>query len=155
MQRREIKMIAKVYRRYKEIIFYLIFGFTATIVNWLIYSIMVKILHLPMTLSNISGWLTAVLFAYVTNKLYVFESSSWEPRLLTKEISLFFSARGLSAVVEIGGLPVLYYLGVNQRLFGVDGLVAKIILGVIVTIINYVFSKIIIFRVPEHLKHKE
>lgn len=58
----------------------------------------------------------------------------------------FFGARITTGVIEIGGLPLLYYIGVKQSLFGVEGFAAKILVSVIVVILNYVFSKIFVFN---------
>ena len=97
-------------------------------------------------ISNAIAWFTAVVFAYITNKLFVFESKSWNVAEVWKEVVKFFGARIATGVVEIGGLPLLYYIGVKQSLFGVEGFVAKILVSVIVVILNYVFSKIFVFN---------
>lgn len=132
--------------KYKEIIMYLIFGVATTAVNWVVYSMLMSWTPVPMTFSNGIAWFVAVLFAYVTNKLYVFGSSSWKWDTLVKEIGKFFGARILTGIIEIGGLPLLYYCGVDQSLFGIDGFAAKIVISVIVVILNYVFSKIFVFK---------
>lgn len=99
-----------------------------------------------MTISNAIAWFTAVVFAYITNKLFVFESKSWNVAEVWKEVVKFFGARITTGVIEIGGLPLLYYIGVKQSLFGVEGFAAKILVSVIVVILNYVFSKIFVFN---------
>ena len=134
-----MKKIKRLLLKYKEVIMYLIFGVATTLVNWVVYSLL-------MTISNAIAWFTAVVFAYITNKLFVFESKSWNVAGVWKEVVKFFGARIATGVIEIGGLPLLYYIGVKQSLFGVEGFVAKILVSVIVVILNYVFSKIFVFN---------
>ena len=62
-----------------------------------------------MTVSNAIAWFTAVVFAYITNKLFVFESRSWNLTAVWKEVVKFFGARIATGVIEIGGLPLLYW----------------------------------------------
>ena len=137
-----MKKIKRLLLKYKEVIMYLIFGVATTLVNWVVYSLLMKTSAVNMTISNAIAWFTAVVFAYITNKLFVFESKSWN----VAEVVKFFGARIATGVVEIGGLPLLYYIGVKQSLFGVEGFVAKILVSVIVVILNYVFSKIFVFN---------
>lgn len=135
----------ELYIKYKEVIMYLIFGVATTLVNWLVYAVLMK-MECAMTTANIVAWAAAVLFAFVTNKWYVFESKSLEVTNLVKEFGMFIGSRLVTGLVEIIGLPALVYLGMNQRLFGVEGFIAKIIVSVVVIILNYVFSKLLVFK---------
>ena len=141
-----MKKIKRLLLKYKEVIMYLIFGVATTLVNWVVYSLLMKTSAVNMTISNAIAWFTAVVFAYITNKLFVFERKSWNVAEVWKEVVKFFGARIATGVIEIGGLPLLYYIGVKQSLFGVEGFVAKILVSVIVVILNYVFSKIFVFN---------
>jgi putative flippase GtrA len=94
-----------------------------------------------------------VVFAYVTNKLFVFESKKWELGLVLKEASSFFAARVFSLLVEQAGLVALVdFVGMkdfSMQIFSFilgGELIAKVILAVVVVILNYVFSKLIVFR---------
>lgn len=141
-----MKKIKRLLLKYKEVIMYLIFGVATTLVNWVVYSLLMKTSAVNMTISNAIAWFTAVVFAYITNKLFVFESKSWNVVEVWKEVVKFFGARIATGVIEICGLPLLYYIGVKQSLFGVEGFAAKILVSVIVVILNYVFSKIFVFN---------
>ncbi len=140
-------------KRHKEPILYIIFGGLTTLVNfvcfWAFNSLLGRDRYL---ISNIIAWLFAVAFAYVTNKLWVFESKKFDFRTSVREISEFIAARLFSLAVEEGGL----WLFVDKLGFGefsitvfkaeITGeLIAKLILAVIVVILNYIFSKFIIF----------
>ena len=103
--------------------------------------------------SNVIAWFAAVIFAYITNKLWVFESKSWSIKVLLKEIPSFFAARVLSFLIEEFGLYVfvdlLSFNEISLKIlsFEIGGeLIAKVILAVIVVILNYVFSKLVIFK---------
>ena len=135
-----MKKIKELFIKYKEIIMYLIFGVATTGVNWVVYSLLMKavLVHAPgsddvkMTVSNVIAWIAAVIFAFITNKLWVFESKSWVPKVAT-------------GVIEWFGPLLLFKIGLDQDLFGVKGFVAKIVCSVLVVILNYVFSKLLVF----------
>ena len=139
-----MEKIKLLYMKNKEVVMYLIFGVLTTFVNWIVYTLTVNLF--TMTVSNILAWFAAVIFAFFTNKLFVFESMSWNPSKVITEIISFFGSRLVSGIVEIIGPTILFSLGVNQTLFGVKGFLAKIIISVAVIIMNYVFSKLIVFR---------
>ena len=135
----------KVLYKYKKLILYILFGGMTTILNWIVYAIGVK-LQLGITISNILAWSIAVFFAFITNKLFVFESKILKLKVIFNEFIKFVGARILTGVIEIGGLPLLYYLGMNQQLFGIDGFIAKIMISIIVMVLNYVFSQVLVFK---------
>ncbi len=139
------KLLA-LYRKYREIISYLFFGGLTTLVSWATYALGAGPLALGVTPANIFSWICAVSFAFVTNKLWVFDSKSWAWPGWLKEAGSFFAGRIFSGVVELGGLPLLMRLGLDQALFGVEGFAAKIVISVVVIVLNYVISKLFVFR---------
>lgn len=141
-----MKTIINLIKKYKEIIMYLIFGVATTVVNWVIYALLINIIRIDMTLSNAVAWIGAVIFAYITNKIYVFESHTNGLKDTGKEIFSFFSARLLSGVVEIIAPSILYKIGLNQSILGIKGFAAKIVVSIVVVIMNYVLSKLWVFR---------
>ena len=96
------------------------------------------------------SWVLAVTFAYITNKLFVFESYSWNPKFVLKELSLFLSARIATGLIEIFGVPFLVSHGFNQAIFGLEGSVCKITMSFLVVLLNYVFSKLVILKKIEN-----
>ena len=90
--------------------------------------------------ANLIAWVAGVIFAFVTNKLFVFESKSWRPSIAGKEFTGFVGARVFSLFVEMLGMFVMV------TLLTWNELVAKLIVGVIVIIMNYIFSKLLIFK---------
>lgn len=171
-----MEKIKELYTKYKEIILYIIFGVLTTLVNWAVYWVMARIMAPQMEdesalfsvfgqdisvglfvifIANFIAWVAGVLFAFVTNKIWVFESKSWKPSVAIKEFWLFVAARLITGVLEWFGVPLLVAIGLNQPLFGADGFVAKLVVSVIVVILNYVFSKLIIFKKKDEKKEKE
>ena len=136
----------KLIRKYKEIILYLFFGVTTTAVNWLVYALMTAVLHVDMTLANAVAWAAAVLYAFVTNKLFVFESKSMAPKVLLAEGVKFFSARIASGAAEVFLPALMVAVGLNGDLFGLKGGVAKAVVSIVVIVMNYVLSKWLVFR---------
>lgn len=137
----------------KEVISYLFFGVLTTVVSWVSYALFVKVLGvsgpddtLKISVCNVLSWIAAVLFAYITNKIFVFESRSFKPSVLGKELVSFVGSRLLTGVIEWVGVPLLVKIGLNQVIAGTEGMLAKILVSIIVVILNYVFSKLFVFK---------
>lgn len=147
-------MIKKLFLKYKELISYVFFGVLATIVSILSFKLFDVLLGPDLyLLSNVISWIITVIFAYFTNKIWVFESKNWKANVLVKEIVSFFGARVFSLVVEEAGLWLMIDQmdmgGISWDIltFSISGnMIAKIIMQVVVVILNYVFSKLIIFK---------
>ena len=139
----------------REVFMYLVFGVLTTVVSWASYALFIKILggisnsDVRISVANVLSWIAAVLFAFITNKLWVFDSKSWKPSVVIKELGMFVVARLATGCIEWFGVPLLVKIGVDQELFGTEGMVAKIIASVLVVILNYFFSKILIFKKKE------
>ena len=88
------------FKKYKQIIMYLIFGTATAAINWIVYTFL-ALADVEMTISNTVAWLAAVIFAFITNKLFVFESRSFESGIVIKEASTFLSSRILTGLFEI------------------------------------------------------
>lgn len=128
----------------KETISYLVFGVLTTLINIVVFKLAERELLLfiedkPAALTaNIIAWVLSVAFAFITNKLFVFESKSMNFRLVLKELYSFVIARLLSLAFDEGFMYV--------AIMFMDSLIAKIISNVFVVIINYVLSKFFIFK---------
>lgn len=146
--------------KYKELIVYVIFGACTTLVNFITYKLFNMLLGVGLYLvSNIVAWFVSVVFAYITNKLFVFESKSWNVKTVAKEVPSFFAARVFSFVVEEAGLFLLVDI-FGMKNFGVDAfgfhisgnMISKILLAVVVVVLNYFFSKFVVFRKKAKIK---
>lgn len=121
----------------KELIAYIIFGVLTTAVNIITYFLFVDVFAVNYLISNIVAWFVSVLFAYITNRIWVFESKSSN---IIKEASYFFAGRIFSGVLDTG----LMYVFIDLLSFGDE--FSKIIIQVIVVIVNYVLSKYVVFK---------
>lgn len=135
-----MEKIKELYTKYKEIINYLIFGALTTVVNIVTYAIFARLFHVDEVVSNIIAQIISILFAYVTNKIYVFESKSTKLKDILREMISFFGCRIFTAVLD-----TLLFSFMIKILF-MNDLIAKCITQVVVIVLNYVFSKLIIFR---------
>ena len=126
--------------KYKEIINYLFFGVLTTIVNYVIYVICAKLFVIDILLATFTAWFGSVLFAYITNKKYVFESKTNRKIEIVREVLSFFWFRILSGIIDM----VIMYITVN--LLELNDLIMKLAANIIVIILNYVFSKMFIFK---------
>lgn len=136
-----IKTIIGLYFNYKEVINYLIFGALCTIVNFIVYFLFAKIFMVEEVASSGLSWFFAVLFAYVTNKLFVFESKTNTKKEFFKEITSFFLARILSGILcDVGTFALMV------KVFNINDIFSKIVTQFMVIIVNYVFSKVFIFK---------
>lgn len=141
-----MQAIKDLIKKYREIIVYIIFGVLTTLVNWAVYTVLVKFAGVNITVSNAAAWTAGVIFAFVTNKIWVFESKSKEPKTLAREFISFVGARVVTGLMEIFLPEILVNAGLSQTVFGIKGAIAKLIVSVAVVILNYVFSKLIVFR---------
>lgn len=152
---KKMKMIKKLFIKYKELITYVIFGVLTTLVNFFAFWLFTKIFGEEFYLvNNAIAWVVGVIFAYITNKLFVFESKSWNLKVITKEITGFLGARIFSFLVEESGMFLfITVLGLGEKSLTILSLtitgqfIVKILLAVIVVILNYIFSKFFIFRI--------
>lgn len=133
---------------HREAVLYLFFGGLTTLVSWLTYTLFVWV-GLEINASNIASWFCAVVFAFVVNKWFVFESKSLEKVGVIKELGMFFGARIFTGVLSWIIFPVLIMFGLGMTVLGTEGLVAKIIVTVIEVALNWVFSKYYIFKKKE------
>ena len=125
----------------RETLLYLLFGVLTTVVNYLVFWLGIRLVGEQYTLLiNVVCFVVAASFAYVTNKLIVFESKSWQPAVAGREFVGFIGARLFSLLVE------LLFMFVTVTVLGMNEVLAKVIVQIIVVILNYVFSKRIIFR---------
>lgn len=135
-----LKKLADWYREHKEGMRYLVFGLLTTLLNLLIFTICCRIIRIPVLISTIISWIIAVLFAYVTNKLYVFDSKEIQKKELAREIISFFNARIVTLVIET------VFLWATVIKLGLNEIIMKIIVNIIVIVLNFVFSKVFIFK---------
>ncbi|HBE9727262.1 TPA: GtrA family protein [Clostridioides difficile] len=127
-------------KKHRETILYLFFGAFTTLVNIVSYLFFTRVILFNFMVANALAWILAVLFAYVTNKFFVFESKRIEIEFLFKEFLSFVSFRLLSGVVEM----LIMYVMID--LLFVNDVIVKVFTNIVVIVLNYLFSKMIIFK---------
>lgn len=127
------------YNKTKEIIWYGFFGVLTTIINIVVFYFLDE-LGMNLYLNNFISWIAAVLFAFVTNKLFVFDSKSTKKEVVVKEMISFFFFRVLTLGVDMLGMYIC------TSLIKLGNLLSKVLMNIIVIISNYIFSKIFIFK---------
>lgn len=120
-----------------ELIAYIIFGILTTVVDWIVYYILSG-LGVNYIINSIISWTLAVLFAFVTNKLFVFDSKRLKN--IFRELVLFVLSRLSTLVINLAGMYVLI------SLLKLNEFISKAILSILVVILNYIFSKLFIFK---------
>ena len=137
-----LKKISNIYIKKKEVINYIIFGILTTVVNLVTYFVLTFFWldidsEFQLQVANVISWIVSVVFAYITNRKYVFLSDNVNK---IKEMVDFFIARLLTLVLDM----VIMYLGVSILL--INDKIIKIISQVLVIVNNYVFSKLFVFK---------
>ena len=139
-----VNTIFGLYLEYKEVINYLIFGAFTMAVNFASYFIFAKLFHIDEVVSSGLSWFCAVLFAYITNKLFVFDSKTNTFKAFIVEMITFFLARVVSgALCDVGTFALMV------KVFKINDIIAKVVTQIMVIIVNYIFSKLVIFRKKE------
>lgn len=123
----------------RETVSYLIFGVLTTAVDWLVYPLM-RWLHYSVAVSSSASWLAAVLFAFITNKIFVFQSRTLQMKELGREFVSFVSCRALTGAFTIIAMVVIVdVMGWNEW-------IGKVAVSAISLVLNYIFSKLFIFK---------
>ena len=123
-----------------QTILYVIFGILTTMVNLISYYFFSNIITINYLISNTIAWIISVIFAYMTNKLYVFNSKSIRIDIIIKEFTKFINCRLASGIIEM----ILLFLLVDM--LAVNDIISKLVIGVIVVILNFIFSKLFVFK---------
>ncbi|MDT3765065.1 GtrA family protein [Priestia filamentosa] len=129
--------------RTKEMISYLVFGVLTTVVNIVLYILLTKGFSVDYRWATTFAWIISVLFAFVTNKLYVFKSKTLTTSIIFRELLSFFFFRGLSYVLDLAIMIICV------SWLSVDDIIAKILANIVVILVNYIASKYFIFKNKE------
>ena len=135
-----MEKIKELYNKYKEILMYIIFGVLTTVVNIVSYFLLARILHIDTVVSTVIALILSILFAYITNKIFVFESKTNTAKELLKEIISFFGCRAFTGILDVA------FMYITVEVFNLNDMIMKIISNIVVIIVNYIFSKLIIFK---------
>ena len=136
--------IPELWKKYRPVILYVFFGGVTTLVNMGCYALCYEVIGIPNVISTEVAWFFAVVVAYLTNKVWVFDSKSFSRETLLHEILTFFGARIATGLLDL----LIMYLAVDVMHW--NATIWKMISNVIVIILNYIASKLIIFKKREN-----
>ena len=142
-----LKKFVEWYLSHQEGMRYLVFGALATLVNIVVYDVFYYLFHVANATSNIIAWIVAAVFAYFTNKMCVFNSTVSTKKALLFEVISFFGCRFLTLIID----EAIMIITVDKLCW--NAALMKVLSNIIVIILNFVFSKVIIFR-KEKTKEK-
>ena len=137
------RKVWELFLKYKEMVLYLVFGGLTTLVNIVTYALFAYVFNMGTVASTALAWIVSVIFAYITNKIFVFESKTDSLAMAVTECVSFFGCRLATGVMDVA----IMYLSVDLLHF--NDIVIKIVSNVFVVILNYIFSKLFIFRREE------
>lgn len=135
-----VQKIKNLVQKHWDILSYLFFGGLTTVVNYLVYLPCYNLLNLSAAVSNAIAWAVAVAFAYLTNKPFVFRSHDWSLKTVVPELTKFVTCRIGSGFLE----TAILFLCVDMLQW--NGNIWKLITSVLVVILNYVASKLLVFK---------
>lgn len=133
-------MLKKLYRKHKDLIPYAFFGVCTTLVNTGVYWLCAYPLGLPVIPSTVIAWVLAVLFAYLTNRRWVFHSEAATRKAVLREALAFYACRLTTGIIDWVGMYVFV------DLLHYHDLAMKIVVNIVVILLNYAASKRLIFR---------
>lgn len=136
--------IFDLYKKYQEIINYLIVGVLTTVVSIVTYFIFSLILDIEnnilFIIANVLSWICAVVFAYITNKKFVFNTTTSNKKEELKVFSMFVSSRITTLLIELA------FMFITVKVILINDKIAKVIAQFIVIVLNYVLSKLFVFK---------
>ena len=128
------------YKKYKEVLLYLFFGGLTTFISIGSYAFFDISMHMDPMVANIFSWILAVLFAYVTNRIWVFDSNAEDMKGIIQEMVSFFSGRVATLLME----EVILYVGI--KLLSMNSIGVKVAAQIFVLVGNYLISKLFVFK---------
>ncbi len=143
-----VQKIKQLLNQYRELVTYVIFGGLTTLVNFIVYFLCKDLLHIYYITSNVIAWFLSVVFAFFTNKYYVFQKKDFSWKNTSMEFVKFAAGRVVSGAFETGFLYItvdFFHLGENLM---------KLIASIVVVIINYAYSKLFVFISKEEDKQR-
>ena len=136
----KLNQIRALIRKHYDILAYLFFGVLTTLVNYIVYLPCYNLLHFSAAVSNVIAWVAAVVFAYLTNKPFVFKSHDWSAKTVIPELTKFVGSRIVSGALE----TAIIFVTVDWLCW--NGNIMKLVTSVLVVVINYIASKLLVFK---------
>jgi putative flippase GtrA len=133
-------------KTYREILLYVFWGAITTIINVAVYSLCRINNFFSVQVSTAIAWFISVFVAFVSNKFFVFNSKDKSTAVFIRELCLFYVSRILSGLLDIALMTVAVYFSVFSEK------ISKLLINIVIIVINYIFSKIMIFRIKNETR---
>lgn len=127
-------------KKYREILLYGVFGCGATVINIVSFYVLHNLFGMQMMAANVAAWCFAFVFAFITNKLFVFESREWGGSKAVREALGFCCERVGTLFLD----AFLMWLLIVRLCW--NSLYSKVVVNLIVIVVNYVVSKYVVFK---------
>lgn len=127
-------------KQYRSVIVYLVLGGMTTVVNMAVYCVCYEVWGIGSDPATVLAWIVAVVFAFLTNKPWAFDSHDWSPKTVLPEAGRFLECRVGTGIME------LLMMHVAVEMLGWPAIPMKLLVGVIVVVLNYVGSRLMVFR---------
>lgn len=135
-----LRVFEPLYKKYKEVLLYLFFGVLTTVVSLVSYFAFVYVLHIHVLIANVLSWILAVSFAFFTNRIWVFSAPTKNFADFITQMSEFFGGRVLTLLFEE------VFIALFDTFLGFNSAIVKLIAQVAVMVLNYVVSKLFVFK---------
>ncbi len=135
-----MQRLYSLFKKYKQILLYLICGGITTCINLGTYFISAHFFKIKVVSSTLIAKITTLICAYLGNRIFVFQSQNKTPKKLIREVFLFYVCRLITTCVDVG----IMYVGVS--LLGIQDMIVKVFANIVVVILNFIFSKGIVFK---------
>ncbi len=140
MSSKPFRFAYPLYSKYKEPLLYVFFGALTTAINFIVFAFFTLLIPWNELIANVIAWLCAVLFAYVTNRIWVFSNKAHSKSGILKEALAFYSGRIFTLLLEEVSIFVFV------TCLHANAFIVKLCAQILVLILNYVISKCIVFR---------
>lgn len=135
-----IRVFEPFYRKNKEMLLYLFFGFLSFVMSISTYALFNKVFNINELLANIFSWIITVMFAFFTNRIWVFDSQTESMAEFVKQMSSFYWGRIVTLVIE----EIILFVFIT--VLGMNSILIKVIAQVVVIVLNYIISKLFVFK---------
>ncbi|MCF0228817.1 MAG: GtrA family protein [Parasporobacterium sp.] len=135
-----METVRRLWNKYREYILYVIFGGFTTLISWFVFWLCNNVLRMDVVPANIISWILAVAFAYITNRIWVFESRASGLKPVIREIAGFAGGR----LVTLGLETLFLWLTVD--IFKWNSMLMKIVISIVVLVLNYIISRFMVFK---------
>ena len=135
-----LRIFEPFYQKHREVLLYLFFGFVTTVISVSVYWLGADVLGVDPLIANVFSWILAVLVAFLSNRTYVFHAETENREVFLKQILSFYGGRVFTLLVE----ELILFVGI--KLLAFPNLPVKIVAQVVIVILNYVISKLFVFK---------